>query len=157
PAEPAPEPTAPSQAPKPTPRRKPKPTSETKPSAADEQPKRPPVDKLADTIEEHNFVGSFPAMTDDVTAAGPVETTAVGGYSIVDEVDRQDRRSRMVVPVVLAVVAVLIGGLAAWFGVEWTNTSSTSAASNTALSDVGTTSEVNGQISNAVNQTFSFD
>ena len=65
-----------------------------------------------------------------------------------------DRRSGLRVPLVLAVVAVLIGGLAGWFGVEWSHTR---GSSNTALTDSATTSEVSGQITSAVNTVFSYD
>jgi Mce-associated membrane protein len=67
------------------------------------------------------------------------------------------QRSRLTVPVVLAVVAVLIGGLAAWFGVEWSHVRSSGSASNTALTDSATTSEVVGQVTSAVNTIFSYD
>jgi Mce-associated membrane protein len=66
-------------------------------------------------------------------------------------------RSRLLVPVVLAVIAVLIGGLATWFGLEWSNLRDGSVAQNTALTDSATTSEVSGQVTSAVNTTFSFD
>ena len=65
------------------------------------------------------------------------------------------RRSRLLLPVVLAVVAVLVGGLAAWFGVQWSNTRGDNA--NTALTDSATTSEVSGQVTSAVNTVFSYD
>lgn len=138
--------------PRPTPRRKAKQAPESVPPSVRDEP-RPA--KAAD-VEDDSFTGTF-APTMDAAAIDDTVEAPPGTYSILDDLDQQDRRSRMRVPVILAVVAVLIGGLAAWFGVEWTNARSTSSASNTALSDVGTTSQVNGQITNAVNQTFSFD
>jgi Mce-associated membrane protein len=71
--------------------------------------------------------------------------------------DAEPQRSGMTVAVVLAVVAVLIGGLAAWFGVEWAHVRGGASASNTALTDSATTSEVTGQLTSAVNTIFSYD
>lgn len=99
----------------------------------------------------------------DVTAEQPIapwldEPLADPESSFAEDFagDEVPARRGVVVPVVLAVVVVLIGGLAAWFGVEWASVRS-SAASNTALTDAATTAQLNGQISAAVNQTFSFD
>jgi Mce-associated membrane protein len=75
-----------------------------------------------------------------------------------DDVDDEPvaaRRSGLLLPVVLAVVAVLVGGLAAWFGVQWSNTRG--GDTNTALTDSATTSEVSGQVTSAVNTIFSYD
>ena len=58
-------------------------------------------------------------------------------------------------PLVLGVVAVLLGGLAALFGVQAANASS--GGTNTALTDSATTSEVSGQITSAVNTIFSYN
>jgi Mce-associated membrane protein len=74
-----------------------------------------------------------------------------------DPAEVAQERSRLLVPVVLAVVAVLIGGLAAWFGVEWSHVRSGGSASNTALTDSATTSEISGQVTSAVNTIFSYD
>jgi Mce-associated membrane protein len=75
-----------------------------------------------------------------------------------DEIDDEPvaaRRSGLLLPVVLAVVAVLVGGLAAWFGVQWNSTRGDNT--NTALTDSATTSEVSGQVTSAVNTIFSYD
>lgn len=74
-----------------------------------------------------------------------------------DEVTEQTGRRRhgLLTPIVLGVVAVLLGGLAAWFGVQTANASG--GGSNTALTDSATTSEVSGQITSAVNTIFSYN
>jgi Mce-associated membrane protein len=51
---------------------------------------------------------------------------------------------------------VLLGGLATWSGLEWSHLRS-GAAANTALADSAGTSEVVGQVTSAVNTTFSYD
>jgi Mce-associated membrane protein len=65
------------------------------------------------------------------------------------------RRAGLKVPALLAVAVLVIGGLAAWFGVEWTRVSS--GDGNTALTDSATTSQVSGQVTSAVNTVFSYN
>lgn len=67
------------------------------------------------------------------------------------------RRGGLLVPGVLGLVAVLIGGLAVWFGLEWSHVRGGADVSNTALTDNVTTSEVSGQVTNAINTVFSID
>jgi Mce-associated membrane protein len=72
-----------------------------------------------------------------------------------DTVQPVGARRGLLVPLALAVVTVLVGGLAVWFGVQWGHAKSTSG--NTALVDAATTSEVAGQVTAAVNTVFSYD
>jgi Mce-associated membrane protein len=65
------------------------------------------------------------------------------------------RRNGWLVPAVLAVAAVLLGGLAAFFGVQWSNSSD--SGSNVALTDSAATAEVSGQVTSAVNTIFSYN
>jgi Mce-associated membrane protein len=74
-----------------------------------------------------------------------------------EPVDVPAARSRLAAPLVLAVVTVLVGGLAVWFGLEWGHTRSGVDVSNTALTDNATTSEVSGQVTSAVSTVFSYD
>lgn len=60
-------------------------------------------------------------------------------------------------PFVLAVVTVLLGALAAWFGTEAGSLTGTPSARNQALTDPAATSAVSGQIGNAVSALFSYD
>ncbi|GAA4859713.1 hypothetical protein [Saccharopolyspora cebuensis] len=57
----------------------------------------------------------------------------------------------------LLVGTVLCTALAGWFGYEWYAVQHTGPAANQALASAGTTSEVNGQISDAVERLFSYD
>jgi Mce-associated membrane protein len=71
-------------------------------------------------------------------------------------IDREPRRQRtLLLPIALAVVAVLIGTLATWFGVQWSHARGTVA--NTALVDTAGTAEVSGQVVTAVNTVLSYN
>jgi Mce-associated membrane protein len=52
---------------------------------------------------------------------------------------------------------VVLAGLAVWFGPNAHRLHTSAAARNTALTDSATTSEVNGQVTSAVNAIFSYD
>ena len=60
-------------------------------------------------------------------------------------------------PAVLGVVAVLLGGLAVWFNGEANNLRSGASVHNVALTDTARTSEVMGEVTDAVNVLFSYD
>jgi Mce-associated membrane protein len=77
-------------------------------------------------------------------------------FAGVDVDDAAPRRQRtLVLPIALAVVAVLIGGLASWFGVQWSHARNTVA--NTALVDTAGTAEVSGEVVTAVNTILSYN
>lgn len=59
-------------------------------------------------------------------------------------------------PVSLVVIAAVLAGLAVWFHGEASALDSQGAAQNQALVDAGKTSEVNGQVSAAVERVFSY-
>jgi Mce-associated membrane protein len=59
-------------------------------------------------------------------------------------------------PVILAVVTLVLGGLAAWFGAE-ANSLNTPASQNAALTNPSATSTLSRQISSAINALFSYD
>lgn len=87
-------------------------------------------------------------------AAEPAPAEEVAGEP--EPVDETARRGNgLLVPIILGVVAVLLGGLAAWFGVQWANADS--GGTNTALTDSATTAEVSGQVTSAVNTIFSYN
>ena len=58
-------------------------------------------------------------------------------------------------PVLLAVVVVLVGGLASWLGVQWSH--ARDQVQNTALVDAAGTSTVSGQVTSAVSTIFSYN
>jgi Mce-associated membrane protein len=83
------------------------------------------------------------------------EPEPVAVEAVADEAELRGR-STLLVPILLAVAVVLLGGLATWSGLEWSHLRS-GAAANTALADSAGTSEVVGQVTSAVNTTFSYD
>jgi Mce-associated membrane protein len=66
-------------------------------------------------------------------------------------------RSPLPLAACLGAVAVILGGLAVWFGLEASRTNSGADTANVALTDPAATSQVTGQISSAVNTIFSFN
>ena len=69
---------------------------------------------------------------------------------------RAPRRVRRL-PLVLGLVTVLLGGLAVWFASEADGVRGRAGAVNVALTDPARTSEVTGQVTDAVNALFSYD
>ncbi|MBO0822575.1 MAG: hypothetical protein J2P28_00465 [Actinobacteria bacterium] len=59
-------------------------------------------------------------------------------------------------PVAAGLITVVLGGLAAWFGVQASSLTSGPAAGNTALADTATTSQLLGQVTTDVNALFSY-
>ncbi|NWJ73607.1 nuclear transport factor 2 family protein [Pseudonocardia sp. ICBG1122] len=57
----------------------------------------------------------------------------------------------------LLAVTVLLVAAAAFFGAEWYRTTFAGSASNTALTDVGTTAQVSEQVGEAITKVYSFD
>jgi Mce-associated membrane protein len=68
----------------------------------------------------------------------------------------RERRVRRV-PVALGALTVLLGGLAVWFGEAADGVRDRAGATNVALTDPARTSEVTGQVTDAVNALFSYD
>lgn len=94
------------------------------------------------------------AETEPEPAGEPVQL-ARAADPVDQRVPAAGRRPGLVVPLVLAVVTVLAGGLAVWFGVQWSHAKTSSG--NTALVDAATTAQVAGQVTSAVNSVFSYD
>ncbi|HEX4705898.1 MAG TPA: hypothetical protein VH352_27520 [Pseudonocardiaceae bacterium] len=124
--------------------RKPKPSGKPKPrhewsTATWTEPDEPTKPRRARAKAEPETT-EFPAFTESLA---PIEAT-----------DSRPRRT-LVLPIALAVAAVLIGGLASFFAVQWNHARGT--VQNTALVDAAGTSEVSGQVVSAVNQVFSYN
>jgi Mce-associated membrane protein len=88
----------------------------------------------------------------DGTAAGDSDTAAgeAGGKAA-------DGRRGLVLPACLGAVAVVLGGLAVWFGLEAGSASSGVDTANAALTTPAATSQVLQQVTSAVNTIFSYN
>jgi Mce-associated membrane protein len=117
-------------------RRRPRPVDESEPDV------EPDVDEVpaAEQTEAPQLYAAFPASdAPDVVIAAP------------------RGRAPWLLPAVLALVAVILGGFATWFALESSQANGSSVPSNTALTDNARTAEVNGQITSAINTTFSYN
>jgi Mce-associated membrane protein len=76
-----------------------------------------------------------------------------------EPVEKKPRERRPVrrLPVALGLVTVLLGGVAVWFADEADAVRGQAGARNVALTDPARTSEVTGQVTDAVNALFSYD
>jgi Mce-associated membrane protein len=68
-----------------------------------------------------------------------------------------ERRGSLALPVGLGVLAVILGGLAVWFGLAASSATSGVDTSNTALTNPAATSQVSQQVASAVNTIFSYN
>jgi Mce-associated membrane protein len=66
-------------------------------------------------------------------------------------------RHPLLLPACLGALAVVLGGLAVWFGLEASNATSGVDTSNTALTDPAATRQVTQQVASAVDKIFSYD
>lgn len=94
------------------------------------------------------------ARPDDLASA-ETGTKARSVASRADDAPRGRDQRLIPVAVVLAVVAVVLAGLAVFFRGQANDL--TSGDTNTALTDSATTSQVKGQLTNAIKQTFSYN
>lgn len=74
-----------------------------------------------------------------------------------EEVEPPKASRPWLLPALLALVAVLLGTTAVWFGVSAAQLRNSPAASNAALTDAAATAEVKRQVTNAINTVFSYD
>jgi Mce-associated membrane protein len=66
-------------------------------------------------------------------------------------------RPRLLLPVLLGVLTIILGSLAAWFGAEAASVNGSSAAQNTALANATMTTEVSREIAAEVGSLFSYN
>ncbi|MEU2997322.1 hypothetical protein [Streptomyces sp. NPDC006995] len=116
------------------------------------------VPQAADTTTATATVEAEPDAT-DATAPAPSETVreADDGHADDDAPPTRASRLRITLPAVLCALTVLLGAVAVWAFTSAGNLRDQPARQNTALTDIGRTSEVKGRISEAVGAVFSYD
>jgi Mce-associated membrane protein len=144
---------APQAKPSPRPRRKPAERNRPSWEAA-------PRGRRADTSSDEDVADTATPVAAGASTAG--RSGSAGATGSADVADSNALRrwlhgSGLLVPVVLGVVTVLLGGFAVFAGIEWHNLSSGDSAQNTAITDNAGTSEVKGEITSAVNTLFSYN
>ncbi|MFB7664371.1 hypothetical protein ACFC1R_10560 [Kitasatospora sp. NPDC056138] len=119
-------------------------------AAAPNRPAREPgAPERRAAVDPGHAVGPEPAVDPD----GMAEPGSV--TEVADAPGR--RRGRMRWPAALAVLTLLLGGLAAWSAARAADLRDGSPARNAALADAARTSEVKGTVSQAVNTLFSYN
>ncbi|MFF0506412.1 hypothetical protein ACFYUH_22795 [Streptomyces fimicarius] len=100
-----------------------------------------------------------PAAPDTDTEASTDTDTGsdVGSEAPADTPRARTPRLRVTLPVLLCALTVLLGAFAAWAFASASSLRDEPARQNTALTDIGRTSEVKGRISEAVGAVFSYD
>ncbi|MFH9133551.1 hypothetical protein [Streptomyces sp. NPDC017524] len=106
-----------------------------------------------------------PAQTAESTAPAPGPAPAADAAAGSDEAPdapadaprARASRPRLSLPAVLCALTVLLGAFAAWAFTSAGSLRDEPARQNTALTDIGRTSEVKGRISEAVGAVFSYD
>ncbi|MFF8614475.1 hypothetical protein [Streptomyces sp. NPDC015350] len=124
-------------------------------------PQRGPEDPAPSRDESARTPDGSDTTADEVTdtADDDERTTEEKEETPKGEQPKRERmpRLRIRLPVVLGVLTVLLGAYAAWAFTSAGDLRDDPARQNTALTDIGRTSEVKGQISEAVGAVFSYD
>jgi Mce-associated membrane protein len=123
-----------------------------RPTEAPEKAEAPEQAEAPEVVEEapEALAADEPPAADDHTDGGG----APGKGSFLDRLPVATTRKATVL---VAAVAVLLFGAAAFLGVSWWRTAHSAAAENTALVDVATTAQVSQQLGDAVKKVYSFD
>jgi len=124
---------------------------------ADEQPAKKPRPRAGTTVRpagKRRSTGTI--RPDDLTAAESDTETRRARHALAETRPTRSRaQTQIAVAVILAVVAVVLAGLAVFFRGKANEL--TSGDTNTALTDTATTSQIKGQLTNAIKQTFSYN
>jgi len=95
--------------------------------------------------------------TSDEPAAGEQAADEQAADEQAQEAAPGPSRHPLLLPACLGALAVILGGLAVWFGLEASSATSGVDTSNTALTNPAATRQVTQQVTSAVNQIFSYD
>lgn len=121
----------------------------------DEPPARKPRSKAAVAVRPAGKRRAVGRARPTDLAEAESDTGAERRRKVADRPARSKVQTQISVAIILAVVAVVLAGLAVFFRGKANDL--TSGDTNTALTDSATTSQVKGQLSNAIKQTFSYN
>ncbi|MFK0100112.1 hypothetical protein [Streptomyces sp. NPDC091040] len=119
------------------------------------------AERAATTAPPRPGSGRGPDLKKPDAAKGTAEDS--GDPEEVPEADEENapetkkRRPRLSLPAVLCVLTLVLGGVAAWAFTSAASLRDDPSRQNTALTDISRTSEVKGQITEAVGAVFSYD
>ncbi|MBV7243063.1 hypothetical protein [Streptomyces sp. MW-W600-10] len=128
-------------------------TTEPDPPAAPDTATEASTDTDTDTGSE----ASTGTDTDTDTGSEASTGTDTDAEAAADTPRTRSPRLRVTLPVLLCALTVLLGAFAAWAFASASGLRDEPARQNTALTDIGRTSEVKGRISEAVGAVFSYD
>ncbi|MFD4022683.1 hypothetical protein ACFWRV_04070 [Streptomyces sp. NPDC058576] len=135
-------------------------TTPSRTAGAGTEPGYEPAAAATDTETEPEPRAAAGAAARDTAAADPDAPEAATGPAPAapTEASRPTAAGlRRTLPAVLCALTVLLGAFAAWAFASADNLRDEPARQNTALTDIGRTSEVKGRISEAVGAVFSYD
>jgi Mce-associated membrane protein len=117
----------------------------------------------ADTLIQDETTTAEPAQEDSAPEESPQGKPTAGKQAAGKQATAAQKaapgRSRhpLLLPACLGAVAVVLGGLAVWFGLEASSATSGVDTSNAALTDPVATRQVTQQVTSAVNKIFSYN
>ncbi|MFF3393926.1 hypothetical protein ACFYW1_23715 [Streptomyces sp. NPDC002669] len=120
-------------------------------------PPRGPQDPAPSRDESARTPDGPDTTTDDEVTDSAADDEAAAEERGEEPKRERTPRLRVRLPLVLGVLTVLLGAYAAWAFASAGDLRDDPARQNTALTDIGRTSEVKGQISEAVGAVFSYD
>ncbi|WP_103532885.1 hypothetical protein [Streptomyces sp. SM11] len=129
-------------------------TAPSRTPGAELDPAPEPDTAVATDVEPQAVASTGTARHTDADAAAGADTAP---DAPTDGPRDKASRLRVTLPVVLCALTVLLGAFAAWAFASADGLRDEPARQNTALTDIGRTSEVKGRISEAVGAVFSYD
>ena len=114
-------------------------------------------EQAGDDLLQDQHEGNEPATGDLVQDQPAADEQAGPEPAAEQKAGRDAARHPLLLPACLGAVAVILGGLATWFGLEASSATSGVDVSNTALTDPVATRQVTQQVSSAVNKIFSYN
>lgn len=130
-----------------------------KPAAEESAQDKPAARKQAAEEAARDKPAAATATKDEPTAGEQTAAQQAAGQQAGTARKAAPGRSRhpLLLPACLGALAVVLGGLAVWFGLEASSATSGVDTSNAALTDPAATRQVTRQVTSAVNKIFSYN